>query len=242
MSKKDIDSIKEKVEAVKRKERTHPSSIPSDTPASDLIQDTIDSKELNIREWDPTGCHKFTDREKEFIRTWLQWENIPMTAQALHCQINEVTDKLNDYYIYNEIRRLEAQLNAFRLKTKIMSLDEMQAYLSSMILDDNVPIGLRLSQKDKLLAMRLLNEVKRTKNEAYTGNVSVIDAIPAPNDLQQLSVDTIKALLEHHDDQDEKNEVIQELLSLIDDKTIGRSELSNLSLHELQTLKEQYKK
>lgn len=195
--------------------------------------------EIKIHDKDPSGIHTFTEDEKEFIKTWVQYKNINVVSSVLDMGQNEVAKKLNDYYIWGEIRRLSGAISKVMISQKIMTLDEMQSYLSALITDNGLTFSDQLITRDKITAMKLLLDIKKTKADVYNGDVNAVSDIPAKQ-LESLSVDTIKALLDNKEMSEKKTKIIQELSDNLSAEEIN--ELKQKPLDELLEMKKKIDK
>lgn len=150
---------------------------------------------MDISDNDPKTGHEYTDLEKQFIALWVEFKNLVVVSAMLDMSQKEVSELLASEPIRNEIDRISSARIEERFKQRILSLDEMQAFLSGYITDEGVPFADRLDSKGKMNALKLLLDVKEAKAEGIE-SPQTIDAIPAEVQLKELSVDTIKALLD----------------------------------------------
>ena len=179
----------------------------------------IDLKEhqklnMEVNDWDEFKVHRFTNVEKEFIVTWLNTYNLEIVKETLNMDEKDAMKMFNNFYISKEISRLEKEVALYRTSQKIMSLDEIQSYLTTWILDYNLPISQRLSTKDKLEAIKLLEKIKEYKDKAFDGNLDVIDVIPNEEELDNLSIDDIKKILDERSLKGKLEEKKEEILKI----------------------------
>lgn len=207
---------------------------------------TTESSPLIIHRVDPTGNHVFSNEELSFIQVWMQYKNIDAVTTALDEPYSQVLTYLSNYYVWGEIQRLEKESAKNKTSQKVMTLDDIQAYLTSAILDYNVPLGDRLSNRDKLQAIKLLLETKEMQSNATIKNSEIVDASTSPNDLQSLSADTIKALLDTHKEEvksnEEKEKIIKELIPLMKLSPSEIASLKSKSKEELEQMEKESKK
>lgn len=211
---------------------------------TDMVKCIEESGALSVRDTDESGSHVFTDEEKLFIRLWVEFKNLNIVAESMSISNEEAAKMFSSYYVTGEIRRLEKEVTKLRLAQKVMTLDEMESYLSSLIIDYSMPMGERVSSRDKLSAVKLLMEIKEIKGEAFQGNTTVINALPTADKLDALSTDTIRALInadDVHQTAEEKEKIINELISISDLSTEEKLELRGKSTEELQNLLAKWK-
>lgn len=197
--------------------RNHIPKISSENQKEEIMgKDLNEHQKLNIRvnDWDEFKVHRFTDIEKEFIVTWLNTYNLEIVEDVMDMNNKEAMKMLNNFYVSKEINRLEKEIAVYRTSEKIMSLDEIQSYLSSWILDYNLPISQRLSNKDKLEAIKLLEKIKEYKDKAYDGDLNVIDVIPDEEELDNLSISDIKKILDERNLKSKLEEKEKEILKI----------------------------
>lgn len=198
---------------------------------------------LKVDDKDPSNSYTFNDNEKLFISNWIEYKNVNIVSQIMNIDNDTILNYLNNYYINNEIKKLEEDITKKRLSQKILTLDELQSYLSSLIVDYNVPQNEKLSTKDKISAIKMLTEIKELKAQTINGN-NIINAIPETDRLNELSVDTIKSLLNMNNlnkTDEEKKKIINELLSISNLSSTEIIELQNKPLDELKDLLSKWK-
>lgn len=149
---------------------------------------------LYVLDRDDTG-HTFSDLEKKFITQWVEFKNLVVVSSMLGISQKDSSVMLADPHIRLEIDRISQARMKFRFARRILTLDECESYLTTTITDEGVPLAEQLSSKDKLSAMKLLLEVKDMKAQGFA-NPTVIDNTPVEQQLEQLSVETIKQLID----------------------------------------------
>ena len=172
---------------------------------------------LYVLDHDEYG-HSFTDIEKKFITQWVEFKNLVIVSSMMGISQKEASVFLTDMHIRREIDRISQARMKFRFARRILTLDECESYLTTTITDEGVPMVDQLSSKDKLSAMKLLLEVKDMKAQGFA-NPTVIDNVPVEQQLECLSVETIKQLintkLDKKEDLTDSIELRQELVSKI---------------------------
>lgn len=149
---------------------------------------------LYVLDRDEDG-HVFGDLEKRFIANWIEFKNLVVVSSMLGITQKEAAQLLGDGHIRKEIDRISQARVKFRFARRIMTLDECEAYLTTSITDEGVALADQLNSKDKLSAVKLLLEVKQMKADSLV-NPTVIDNTPVELQLEQLSEETIKAMIE----------------------------------------------
>lgn len=151
-----------------------------------------DENSLEPHEHD--GDYHFTADERQFISLWIEFRNIVIIASMMNMSQKECSMFFTNPHVMNEIARISRARMKRRFACKILTLDECESYLTSCITDDNVPISEQMTNEKKLVAMKLLLEVKEMKADGLV-TPSVLDNMPLETEIQELSISTIKALL-----------------------------------------------
>lgn len=211
--------------------------------AQKLQQDYFDELENNPKyslEVDPENKYNMSETQKMFIKQYVDTKNIS-TAAYLAGIDNEVAKA---YYIaYNsqlEIRRINMAMYQRQFKTKLLSLDEIGGYLSSLLTDSNVAEADRLKTTDKLRVAQMLIDLNVTKINALQ-NPELIIHKDIDNQLKSLSLSTIKDLL-NHTDKPVDNDIIYEVTNNDNLTPEESAYLSTLSTNELLNIIETTKK
>jgi len=194
----------------------------------------------------PTGELNLNEVEVEFIEHMIQYKNIKFVAGVLmNLDFQEALEIYKRYEVQEEIKRINLAMYARRFSSKMADLDALGGYLTTALTDDNVAVADRLSGKDKLIAVRLLIDLNKIKSEAIE-HPEIIDVMAIENDIKNLKVDDIKALIENDTDNDKllnkKNEIISEIDK---DGLLTPEEVAYLrtqSLDELKKLNKDIKK
>lgn len=186
-----------------------------------------------VKDVDPKTGYVYTDSDKEFITLWIEFKNLVVVSAMMDMSQREVSELLASEPIRNEIDRLSSERIAKRFTQRVLTLDEMQAFLSGYITDEGVPFADRLDSKGKMNALKLLLDVKEAKAEGIE-NPQTIDAIPTEVELKSLSVDTIKALLDTRKESEQTNKEKQALVARIGGATpMESADLMNMSTSDL---------
>lgn len=146
-------------------------------------------------EVDPTNKYNMSEKQKDFIKYYVQFKNVPLASQL--CDITEKEGK--QYYLsftgQQEIRRINLAMYHRQFSARLLDINEIGGYLSSILMDTNVAIADRLSPKDKLEVAKMiinLNEMKRkTMSNPLEAEYTDLGA-----QMKNLSVKSIKQLLD----------------------------------------------
>ena len=187
---------------------------------------------------DPTNVYDFSDKEKKFIRLYVQFKNINYAGSLAGFDEEEVNEFFIEPSAQQEIRRLNTAVYHRQFQTKLLNMDEIGGYLTGVITDNCLPSD-RVEGKDKLKAAQLLMQINKDK-QSLLSEPTYIDTVPLDEQLKDLSLSSIKTLIDNSygtNDSKEKEELINQLLKLHPELTnediIG---LKGLTLKELEEL------
>lgn len=175
----------------------------------------------------------FTNDERSFILLWLEYKNIVVVASMMGIDNEAAQNMLANYNIRQEINRLTKIQTQKRFATKMISVDQIESYLSSMITDENVSFVDRLSSKEKLDAIKLLMSVKEFKSNMVANPSEVID-VSLDDTIKNMSINSIKSLLNSKKDNNNRKALVDNLSALESDLNADDvADLQNMSTEEL---------
>lgn len=198
--------------------------------------DKIEKDPIYSLDVDPMELYSMTDKEKAFVKMYVQTKNIQFAGSFCGFDEAESIRIFEKYSVQREIERINKALLHRRFSSKILSIDEISGWLSTLITDENVPISDRLKTMDKVNVAKMLIDLNRMKAEALLNPVDVID-MPIEDELKDLSVKTIKNLLAQKQSNvnlPNKDELIKELGDGFSDEELNI--LKNLSVSDLLNL------
>lgn len=179
-------------------------------------------------EVDPENKYKMTKNQKEFIKQYVQFKNIPLACQLAGIDEKEGKAYYLAYSSQQEIRRINLAMYHRQFSTKLLDLDQIGGYLTSLLVDENVAVADRLNTKDKLKVAQMIIDLNELKRTAFS-DPGVIDAVVVTEQIKDLSVKSIKQLISasHSTEANKsKDEIIEQL-----------DEENNLSGEEVAYLK-----
>lgn len=193
---------------------------------------------------DPLNIYNMSDEQKDFIKYYCQLKNVQAACKLLSIDNETGINYYKSYASQQEIRRINLAMYSRQFSTKMLNIDQIGGYLTSLITDENVALGDRLTPKDKLTATKMLIDLNDLKRTAYE-NATIIDNMEVDTELEKLSVKSIKQLIENSKDPMKdltKDEIIDSLdvnnkLSLEE-----KIYLKSLSINELLALQENINK
>lgn len=189
---------------------------------------------LNI---DSNKKYGLADIQKEFIKYYIEFKNIPLVAQFIGINEAEAVEIFKGYGVQEEIKRINRELYQKRFKNKMLSLDELGSYVSSLIVGEDTPLNEQLNKKEKLDATKLLLNIYELKNKAIENpaDLNYYD-VSTEDEIKKLSLSSIKSLLNEKDKEDKKDELVKQIdkdgLLTLEDKAL----LKGLNTEELITL------
>lgn len=186
---------------------------------------------------DPTNRYDFTEQEKDFISNMIQYRNVQFVSTVLmNIPLEEGVNIYKKYDVQQEIKRINLAMYARRFATKMADLDQLGGYLTSGLVDENVPVTERWSAKEKITATKLLVTLNMLKQKAVN-KPEIVEVVEIQKDLEKLSPNELKQLIEYNDDENLEKEKLIDLIN--EDGLLTMEEIKNLrmmSINELQDL------
>lgn len=190
-------------------------------------------------EVDPENKYNMSDTQKEFIAFYVQYKNVPLAAKLAGIEEDAAMDYFNKYSSKMEIRRINLALYHRAFATKLLSVDEIGGYLTSLLVGENIAEAEKLGKKDKLQVVKLLLEINQMKQNMISNPKEIIDAIDVQEQLNELSVETIQKMIEVSNDKEKQKkedliEEVREKNSYLTPEEIAQ--LNSMSTKELMEL------
>lgn len=145
-------------------------------------------------EVDPENKYHMLDDQKRFIKNYVQFKNIPLAAKLTEIDEVTATSYFMAYSSQQEIRRINLAMYHRQFDTKMVTIDEIGGYLTSLLTDENVPIADRLKTKDKLEVAKMIIDLNKLKANALE-QPQILDAVVIEDQLKDLSVESIQHLI-----------------------------------------------
>lgn len=160
---------------------------------------------------DPDNQYNFDDITKSFIYRYIDSKSVPYTSQLCGIEVDEGMRIYSSFAVQQEIRRLSTIMYHRQFAHKIMSMQEIAGYLSSLITDENVALADRLQTKDKLQVIRMLIDLNTVRSASMV-DPKIASEKDTTETIKNLSVGAIKALLEQStNDNNSKTEIISQI-------------------------------
>lgn len=187
---------------------------------------------------DPENKYNLTLQQKEFIGLYCEFKNIQLAAMMSNLELEEAMTLYSSYPCQQEIRRINLAMYQTQFANKLISLNELGGYLTSLLCDA-VPSGDKLSPSDKLKVAQLILELNKTLKETPNEVKDIVD-IPIDTQIKDLSIKSIKALLEANKNKEkikeEKEKIIESFENFDNFSQEEISFLNTLSTKELLDL------
>lgn len=143
---------------------------------------------------DPENKYNMSDEQKQFVALYCKTKNLQL-VQAMMQIDTEVSNRyFMSYSSQQEIRRINKAMLQRRFQTKMLNLNEIGGYLSSLITDEDVPLADRLSSKDKLQVAGMIIDLNKLKAETIK-DTNVIDYKDVEETAKTMSIDAIRTML-----------------------------------------------
>ena len=143
---------------------------------------------------DPENKYDMSEKQKLFIKQYIDTKDVATAAYLSGIDIEIAKTYYIAYSSQCEIRRINLAMYQRQFANRLLSLDEIGGYLSSLIVDVNLPSIDKLKTADKLKVLQMLIDLNKMKIEAMQ-NPEIIMSKNIDSQLKSLSIETIKDLI-----------------------------------------------
>lgn len=190
---------------------------------------------------DPTGSMKLSQIHKDFIRHYVQFKNVATAAELSGIDMDTARSLFVSYDTQSEIRRINKALYHRQFAAKMLTIDQIGGYLTSLLTDENVPLADQLRTSDKLRVVDLIIKLNELKQQSLD-DPAELAMKDIEVEIKTLSVQTIQQMLLTSATVKDKNKAIAQLdpkgALTIEEKAY----LSTLPLKDLLSMIETNKK
>lgn len=194
------------------------------------VKKRLDSDPFYSLAVDPTGELNMSKEAKDFTKWYIQHRNIPVAAQLAELDIDEAMLIYKSDKCQAEILRINNAMKMRQLNNNMLTVDQIGSMLTAFVMDQ-VPEADRLSTKDKMTALGQLLDINAKKQQILE-EADDEEIIDVSDDVENLSVDAIKNLLNKSKSKDTENDEKERLINVIDEDSM----LSNDDLKYLRSL------
>lgn len=159
---------------------------------------------------DPLNKYKMTEANKKFIEHYVNFKNVNTAAELAGISMDEAKQYFISYNTQNEIRRINRALYHRQFAAKLLSIDDIGGYLSSLLTGENIPLADQLETKDKLRVVDLILRLNEMKANGLS-NPSDLTKADIAVQIKNLSLSTIQQLLSQSNNMKDKNEAIRQM-------------------------------
>lgn len=198
----------------------------SDEAKSALIE-KLKTDPLYSLEADPTGALNLTNEEKRFIELYINYRNFGVVSTMMNIKVEDAVNIYMKFDVKNEIERINSAIYKHQYCKKMIDIDEIGGYLSSLMDDSFVPEVDRLKPMDKVKVADMILKVRQIQNEILQRNQEIIDVGKTDDALKELSVSSIKQLIDNIESGD----------SALDEETEQKIKDSTMSPSDIDALK-----
>lgn len=154
----------------------------------------LDTNPKYSLEVDPENKYHMSEQQKEFIKHYVNFKSVATAAEICGIDMDIAKAYFVSFQSQAEIRRINLALYQRQFANKLLTLDEIGGYLTSLITDENVPLADQLKTIDKLKVISMLIDLNKTKIESLN-NPTTIMAQDLDIEIKNLSIQTIQQLL-----------------------------------------------
>lgn len=190
---------------------------------------------------DPENKYNLTEEEKNFIGIYCEFKNIELAAMMSQISVDRAMSLFSSYACQQEIRRINVAMYHQKFANKLLSVEELGGWLSSVLMDD-VPASDRITTSEKIKVVEKILQIHELLQNGIQNPKDIID-LNIEEQLKNLSVSSIKNLLKETNEPKKSNdELIQEFedFDIFTDEDIAY--LRTLTTEELLSLLEETQK
>lgn len=165
---------------------------------------------------DPENKYSMSDSQKAFVKNYCEFKSIPMAAELSGLDLDTAKKFFISYSSQQEIRRINKAMYQRQFNNKLLTIDEISGWLSSLITDEGVPIADRIKTMDKVKVAQMLIDLQHYKSQVIDNPEDIID-VDIESEIKDLSVKSIKSLLLETKKKQDKNDEKQQLIESIND-------------------------
>ena len=195
----------------RKKKKTEPVYLPNAQVLQDDYEKELESDLQYSLTVDPLNQYNLTEEHRTFIKLYCQYKNLGFVANTMKISTEDANMYFTSYASQQEIRRINAAMYHRRFHHKMLSLDEIGGFLSSLITDENVPFNDRLNSMDKVKVAGMIVDLNKFKSTAMQ-NPHETDYIEET--VKDMSINSIRALLAqttNHTEDGQKEQLINSL-------------------------------
>ena len=116
---------------------------------TELSKELDENPEFSL-EVDPTNKYSMSEEQKRVVKNYCEFKSIPMSAELSGISLDTAKSYFVAYSSQQEIRRINRAMYQKQFSNKLLTIDEISNWLSSLITDENVPIADRVKTMDKV--------------------------------------------------------------------------------------------
>lgn len=158
---------------------------------------------------DPENKYEMPDIQKKFIKFYVDYKNVNTAADLAEIDGDTAKRFFIAYGTQNEIRRINLALYHRQFATRLLDLDEIGGYLTCLLTGENVPVGDQLKTGEKLKVVELLIKLNELKQNSLL-DPTIVMAKDIDVQIKNLSIATIKQLINQDVNMKERNNVVAE--------------------------------
>lgn len=196
----------------KKEKKKIDNSIPYDqvNGIQQMYVDTLETDPKYSLQVDPINKYNLSDDQKSFIKYYVDFKNVNTVADIMKIKQEKANEFFLSYPVQAEIRRINMALYHRQFSARLVNLDEIGGYLTSLLTGINTPLADQPRDlDDRLSIIKLLIEINKLKKSSLEDPEDLMNR-NLGDQLKDLSITTIKQMLVVVDNKD-KNKVVNEL-------------------------------
>lgn len=182
----------------KEKEKNLSIQIAKNIDKTDLLEEQF-KKELDTNpeyslEVDPLDQYHMSEKQKEFIRHYVNFKNINVASDLAEIDFVDAKKYYLAYETQQEIRRLNRALYQRQFHSKLLTIDQLGGYLTSLLTGEYLPISDQLKTAEKLKVVDLILKLNEMKAKSFVDPTEIMQK-DLEVQIKDLSITSIQNLL-----------------------------------------------
>lgn len=159
---------------------------------------------------DPENKYNLSEQHRQFIKLYTELKNLPLVTVMMNIEPEVANSYFISYASQQEIRRINRAMLQRRFQSKMLTIDQISGYLTTLLTEENVPLAEQLKPRDKVAVAGMLIELNKFK-AASAQNPDELNYKDVEKVAQDMSIDAIRTLLAQKQNNTEKDNIISQI-------------------------------
>lgn len=156
-------------------------------------KELVENPKYSLRA-DPEGKYGMSEIQKRFVEHYVNFKSIGTAAEFAGIDLDKAKEFYVAYDSQQEIRRINLAMYHQQFNARMLSLEEIGGYLSSIIVDTFVAEADKVKTMDKVRISQMIIDLHKLKTNSLTDPQSLMMK-DLDSQIKNLSLATIEALI-----------------------------------------------